>query len=355
MATSELDRLIRRVTALFRKHASHFGLDPETVEARYILNWGGFGNANFTIRDGQRSLHLKLAAGAEDQEPLRRWQSIHKMLTSRYRAPQVLGWVRIPGTEYAGLLFEHIPGRQADFARQPDVLAGVLDLLPRLHQDSALIDHLIAQDGPPGTCAEAFLDLYIDRLDGDLLGVAANLPPFVPLDLLDWMMGETRELEGLARDLPAFQPPAGAPTHSDLYPNNILVTRAGGWQIIDWDDLALGDPALEYSILLGGQWRAALAAAGPADLRAVAAAEAARLWAMTPALADEAMRERFFVCLRALLLDEIIDSLADWVEVAFAPQHLAEVRPVKERIHREALALYRLLYPPGGSSHPQGN
>jgi hypothetical protein len=57
-----------------------------------------------------------------------------------------------------------------------------------------------------------------------------------------------------------------------------------------------------------------------------------------------AFRERFNLCLRALVLDEIIDTLADWVESGFAPDHQAVVRPAKERTHREALELYKQLY-----------
>ena len=159
--------------------------------------------------------------------------------------------------------------------------------------------------------------------------VAPNLPPFVSLDLLDWMMGETRELEGLARDLPAFHQPAGSPTHGDLWPSNVLVTGGGEWYIIDWDDLALGDPALEYSILLGPLWRQGKMSQ-------------AEIEGLLPDNPD--FRQRFNLCLRALVLDEVIDTLADWVESDFAPDHQVKVRAEKERIHRDSLNLYRELY-----------
>ena len=100
--------------------------------------------------------------------------------------------------------------------------------------------------------------------------------------------------------------------------------------MIDWDDLSLGDPALEYGIVLGPLWRTG-------KLTAAQAAE------MLPS-PDPDLRRRFEVCLHALLLDEVIDSLADWVECAFSPDHQEEVRAAKERVHQAALERYRELY-----------
>jgi len=331
MPRTRLDTLILRVTETFRKQAARYGLDPATVEVRYILNWGGYVNACFFIRDGQRTYHLKLTDYPDSQADLRRWQSLHQVLTGRYHAPRLLDWVKIPRTPFAGLLFEYIPGKPADFAAQPEVFAGVLDLLARLHADQDLAAALETDGEDVPTCGDYFLSVYIDRFDEDLLAVAGDLPPFVSLDLLSWMMGETRELEGLARDLPAFQHPAAAPTHGDLWPNNILVTQAGSWYVIDWDDLALGDPALEYGILLGPQWQA-----GRLTLEGAAA--------LLPQ-DDPALRERFEVCLRAFVLDQVIDTLADWVESGFAPDHQQEVRTAKEASHRAALAIYREMFP----------
>lgn len=47
---------------------------------------------------------------------------------------------------------------------------------------------------------------------------------------------------------------------------------------------------------------------------------------------------------RASLLDWIIDPLADWIEAKVAPAHEIAVRAEKERVHRDALPLYRELY-----------
>ena len=323
----KLDTLIRRITAHFQRHAARYGLNPETVETRYILNWGGFVNASFFIKDGQKTLHLKLALDEDNLACLDHWMQVRELLTSRYHAPRILDWVEIPRTPFAGLLSEYIPGKPVDFQARPEVLEAVLALLPRLHNDADLAQALRGMGDTETSCADYFLAVYIDRFDEDLLGIINELPPFVPLDLYDWMMSETRELEGLVRDLPAFQHPAAAPTHGDLWASNILVTQTGDWTIIDWDDLTLGDPALDYSILLGPLWRSGTLTAEQAANR------------LPPG--DPALRERFLLCLRALLLDQVIDPLADWVEGQFAPEHLEEVRAGKEKDHQAALTQYR--------------
>jgi hypothetical protein len=188
----------------------------------------------------------------------------------------------------------------------------------------------LAGEAPVLTCADSLIDTYIDRFDEDLLAVVRDLPPFVPLATLDWMQGETRHLESLARELEVFQQPAIAPLHGDLWEQNVLVCEDGRWYVVDWDDLALGDPALEFGILLGPL----LAHLPPAERRIPAALPA-----------SPGLRARFEVYLRAYLLDEVIDSLADYVESDFAPEHQAEVQAEKQRVHEQALIRYRSIYP----------
>jgi hypothetical protein len=331
MPRTELEELTRRVTGYFSQHADIYNLRADNLSASYILNWGGFVNASFTITDGLRSYHLKLADDEEVQDDLDRWYQLDDHLSGQYHAPPILAWVEIPETPFAGLLFPHIPAQPADFTAQPQVMRGVMELLNGLHADSTLAEFLIEDlaEEAPLTCADYFLGVYIDRFDEDLLAVAGNMPPFVSLSLLDWMMGETRELEGLARDTPAFHQPVISPTHGDLWPSNILVTASGDWYIIDWDDLSLGDPALEYSILLGPLWRSGTLSRE-------------QIVQMLPSGAD--LHQRFDLCQRAFVLDQVIDTLADWVESAFAPEHQERVRAEKESAHRQALALYREIY-----------
>ena len=329
MAGMSLDVLAQRTTAYFRKHAQRFALNPDAVEARYILNWGGFVNASFQVTDGERSYYLKLADEDDSLDRLDRWRVMSDLLSRRYRAPTMLDWIKIPHAPFEGPLFEYFSGRAVDLTVQPAMLGNLLDLLGRLHADRDLAAALQALGDQAQTCAEYFLSVYIDRFDEDLRVAVGDLPPFVPLDLLSWMMGETRELEGLARDLPEFQYPAGAPVHGDLWSSNVLVDAQGDWRVIDWDDLELGDPALDFSILLGPLWRNG----------ALTLEQAASYLPEDPAL-----RARFNLCLRAMVLDQVIDPLADWVESEAAPEHQQEVRAEKERVHREALARYRQLY-----------
>jgi hypothetical protein len=291
---------------------------------------GGFVNASFFIKDGEKTLHLKLTDDGDSQINLVQWRDVSKRLTSRYHAPKMYGWVRIPRTSYEGALFQYFPGKPADLAHQPEVLQGVLSILPRLHSDQELAEAIGGEED--ANCLDYFMDLYMERLDGDLVIVADQLPPFVTLEDLSWMMGESRELEALARDMPAFQAPLKAPTHGDLWSDNILVKEDGSWAIIDWDDLSLGDPAIEYSILLGPLW-----IDGVYSLKEIEG----RL----PRYSDDpGMRDRFSLGLRALALDQVIDTLADWIEAEYTPFQVDEVRAIKEQKYHKALSFYREHY-----------
>jgi hypothetical protein len=101
MARTSLDVLTRRVEELFRERAARYGLNPAAIEARYVLNWGGFVNASFVLTDGQKTYHLKLADDEETQERLERWKFFSLRLAEKYHAPRVLDWVQIPRTPFA--------------------------------------------------------------------------------------------------------------------------------------------------------------------------------------------------------------------------------------------------------------
>ncbi|HJZ95389.1 MAG TPA: phosphotransferase, partial [Candidatus Solibacter sp.] len=205
------------------------------------------------------------------------------------------------------------------FTCNPALLRDVIELMQRLHGDTNLLSRLPTTAGK--TCLDHFVETYIERFAIDLEGIGAAELPFISPALPDWMRSETLALREFAESRPVFREPAVSPVHSDLNETNVLVTPSG-WHIIDWDDLAPGDPAIDLAVLLwplvwqGRDWR---------DL--------------VPR--NESLRQRLEVCFRAQLLDEVIDPLSDYIDAHAAPSRMEEVRRVKRQRHEEALARYR--------------
>lgn len=323
----DLPRLQSLVHQQLASRAAELGLDAARLRVEYVLNWGGFVNRSFQVTDGRARLHLKLAHDREILDALRRFWGFREMMSDRYHAPGALAWIDVPGSGYAGVLSRWIDGAPPE-ALDERLAAEVVRTMDRLHGDHELAAHLPAVQA---TCADVYRGTYHARFIADLEFVTEERPPFVPPALVEWMRGEALALEAAVAAAPAFAEPADAPTHSDLWLNNLLVTPRGEWYVLDWDDLALGDPAMDWCMLFG-----------PArgDLRTAADR------ALPPAVtADAGVRERLRLYARASLLDWIIDPLADWIDATESPEHLAEVRPEKERIHRAALDAYRARYP----------
>lgn len=322
------DRSIEeRIRAELAARADALGLDADALTIRYVLNWGGFVNQSYHVTDGARRLHLKLASEPAYIDGLRRWRRVDALLAARYHAPPMVGWLDIPGTPLEGPLFEHIDGTTAEL-RTPALLATVAPLLARLHGDAELAARL-ASDQPPPRCRDTFTGTFIRRFREDLEHVRSHPLPFVPAATVEWIEREIDLLEREATTRPEFAEPADAPIHADLWLGNLLEGADGRVWLLDWDDLMLGDPALDWATLLGPT-RADLSLSGHAALPA---------GARTPGLA-----KRLPLYARATLLDWLLDPLADWIEAASAPQHLVEVRAEKERLHRAALSLYRATY-----------
>jgi len=298
--------------------------DSRRLEVSYVFNWGGFCNQSFRISDGSRRYHLKITSEPHRVMRLRRWQRMHVVLEQRYRAPKLIDWVDLPEIGFAGLLFEHIDGRRADFCRNPDLLSQIIDLVDRFHADAGLRSDLASLESPK-TYSDFFLETYIDRFTADLEGIKADPPPFITSGLMQWMNDETLRLREKAVSTQVFHVPAIEPVHADLHEGNVMVTSTG-WSIVDWDDLALGDPALELTILIwplvwqGKQWQEFVTAR------------------------DNSFAERMQVCLRAQLLDEVIDNIADYVEAESVPSRTLEVQRAKKRRHEEALRRYSRMY-----------
>jgi aminoglycoside phosphotransferase (APT) family kinase protein len=316
------------------ERAAELGLDVARLDVQYVLNWGGFVNRSFRVTDGRTVLHLKLACGPEYRDGLRRFWELRPLMARRYRAPEPLAWVDVPGTEYAGVLSRWIDGT-APAAIDGRLAEAIVATIRALHTDAELAARLPAP-AAPRTCADAYLRTYSERFHADLAFVRAERPPFISPETLAWMRGEAEWIDAAVAAAPAFREPADAPTHGDLWLNNLLVTPRGEWFVLDWDDLGLGDPALDWAMLFG-----------PTRDDPGRVADGALPPGIT---SDAAVRERLALYARASLLDWIIDPLADWIDAGEAPEHITEVRPEKERIHRTALQAYRQRYGPGARS-----
>jgi hypothetical protein len=298
--------------------AEHFG---PWATVSYHLNRGGFVNHSFAVdRDGE-ALWVKVAGDEEDGGGLARWARLGGLLAERYGAPPVLEAVRIGGC--VALVFPrlgHPRATQSDFIARVDQL---LDLLGALHCDADLADELAGTTSP--TTGEAFREVWHRRLSEDLARLAESPVPFVDDQLVTWMAAETAAL-GAATNSAAFAGLATSPVHGDLWTENVLGAPDRLW-VLDWDDLSLGDPLLDESIVLFNAYGADIGS-----------------WQAVRPPREAAEAARFAVAARAQQLDLVIDSLADWVEAAKATEHREAVRDGKEQVHRLALQLYREQY-----------
>ncbi len=323
-----IDQLTDHVLRGVRPRAAELGLAGERLQVEYVLNWGGFVAASFTVSDGDRRLHLKLSSSVDGRTALRRWEALHRNLEQRYHAPDLIAWIEVTGTAYGGLMFEHISGQTLDLRRRPEFFNRVASVIESLHGDRELA-RIIESDGIDRTHLDGFRSRYIEMFEEDLSFIADSLPPFVSRETFDWMESETRRLEQLAIESRAFEGRAMTPIHGDLWPNNILVTAEGDWFLVDWDDLSLGDPALDYATL-----------AWP-----LTHGEDSIDWRRLPIpISDVDFAGRMSVYQRALMLDWVIDVLADWKDCESAPQYRDLVRDQKRNHHLFYLEMYRARY-----------
>jgi len=336
----DADRLSAIVTRHVRQRSAALGLESSHLRVNYVLNPGGFVNASFQIGDGRRTYHLKLADAPHRVARLRRWYALREPLQASYRAPHVVDWIDLPEAGCHGMLFEQLAGRHPRFCRAPALLGTVFALAVQLHRDAELTDRLtplLAGDAErvPATHGESFVDGYVDRFRVDLEHVAADRPAFVSPETLAWMQNETEALAQAATD-PAFATPAMAPVHGDLNELNVLVAARRRWYVLDWDDLTLGDPALDYAMLL---WPAICD-----RLLASTAAWRAALPASVAPPPDPVLDERIALYLRAQSLDEVVDSLANYLDASASAEHRDQVRAQTRREHVDALRRYRAQY-----------
>lgn len=300
---------------------SGLNLSPEGTQVSHVLNWGGFVNHSFTIQDGGTRYHLKLTADPDSLRRLERWRGVHELLEERYRAPRLIRWMEFPEIGFAGLLFDHLQGRTANFNTDRGLLQQLINLAGRLHRDREIHSYL-SNIEPAKTCLDHFVETYIERFAGDLEIVTTHDLPFVSGRLLEWMQRETELIRETANHVPSFQQQAMEPVHGDLNEANVLLA-SGNWFVVDWDDLTLGDSAMELAVLLwpiawqGGNWQD-----------------------FFTAKTGKNFSQRIELCLRAQLLDEVIDPLADYVEAQAVPPRLEAVQFAKRKRHEEGLERY---------------
>jgi aminoglycoside phosphotransferase (APT) family kinase protein len=130
------------------------------------------------------------------------------------------------------------------------------------------------------------------------------------------MTGEVDRVAALVDACEAFAAPADAPVHGDLWHENVLVTPDGAWVLLDWDELRLGDPALDL----------------------------AKLPVFAAPVMEARLATRVALLRRAHALDGVIDPLADHVESARYPDVRERMQAVKRTEHELALAAYRAAY-----------
>lgn len=294
----------------------------QNIRVKHVLNWGGFVNHSFSVDDGVSHYHLKITHHTDSITRLQRWLEVHDVLEERYRASELIRWIELPEIRFAGLLFQHVEGKTTTFRGNPRLVSQLIELAGRLHEDEYLQSHLHTRESAK-TYLDHFVETYIERFRADLEGIRGDQPQFISSALLTWMEEETDRLHKAASLVPTFQGPALEPVHGDLNEGNVLITQ-DDWFVVDWDDLALGDPAIDYAVLLwpmvwaGERWRDFL-----------------------PKRVGDGLGARIEVCLRAQLLDEVIDPLADYVEAHAVPSKQAAVQLAKRKRHEEALERYR--------------
>jgi thiamine kinase-like enzyme len=131
------------------------------------------------------------------------------------------------------------------------------------------------------------------------------------------------------RNSASFKVPARWPTHGDLYEGNTLVSKTGGWYVLDWDGLALGDPVADYIKVLWSVHHRAPAF----DWKSLGVD-----------VTDDGFDARIGFYVREALLDDLVDGLAEHVAINPLDPVLASIRNEKYEAFEGGLRLYRERY-----------
>lgn len=326
MITQADSPLILKIKRFFELNSGQYELNAATTVIKPILNWGGFVNSSFFISDSCKHFHLKLSS--EPEVGLELFYKASNILNQRYHSPKANSWITIPDTEFRGILFEFIEGNTAGKFSVQNVKE-LHQILGRLHRDSDLKNMLGDEQLP---CFQTYLDVYDNRFFEDLKLIAKDLPPFVTQATFDFMVNEAEKLKNFVTKAPEFEVLTDAPIHSDIWANNLLIDKNGNWFLIDWDGLKVGDSSLDYAMLLGPSQDNWERRSDPLEFDI-------RL------LPESSSRIRLYH--QAMLLDWVIDPLADWIEAEKHPEWADAVRTENEKNHSAALKCYRNLYVKG--------
>ena len=321
-------QLARLVKDHFDGLAPHYGLEGPATSVERLSHAGSTQRRSLTISDGEIKYHLKLAYSPDHIDKLRKWYGLNQALHERYRAPLIVDWIDIPDTGFSGLLCEHVAGRPADLGASARLAREIVDLASRLHTDEEMRAMLMPLT-PEGTCGDYFNSVWIRRFKEDLAIVEAQPPAFVTGETLHWMREESLSIERMVAGMEAFSPNASSPVHGDLWNDNILVADDGQWRIVDWDDIALGDPALEFAVLL----EPILEQNPEASLKD-----------LLPYTPDAGFSQRLEVCLRAQRLYRAIEAPAEYIEAVAVGAGTDGLRDDKRAQHLEAVSAYRNKY-----------
>lgn len=331
MNTDALEHLVHWA----RAEAPNLGLDASHMTISRVLSPGGFGQWTLRAQDKARTVYLK-AAGSVEAEALARWAKAGPILASSYHAPPVLGFwpAGTVGPDVAILATEGVAGHPMADASADVVLPSVLACLRRLHRDPVLASALGMAE--PLSLQEAFWNTLGHRLTEDLAIVARRvdrLPPSVRARL-GVLSAEANDLGRRVKQDPAFDGQTTALVHGDPHWHNILVMKGGrSWHLLDWDDLAVGDPAVDVAV---GLFRWGIRH-GFDGLRA---------W-LPPDRRDLNLARRIGLYSWASVLDMAIDSLADVVaaEEWVSGRELERARQHFLRLHEDGWTLMSQVKP----------
>ena len=254
-------------------HALEDALGPGAV-ARHHRNHTGSVKLSYAVQVGDRALWVKVAADRDEAESLATWAEVADLLADRHSAPPVLDVLSVDG--HTALMFPFVDAPPATRTTLHERYAEAAELLAVLHADRELAERL----GEPTTTGQCFRAVWLERFEADLDVIEG----YVAKDSHAFLVDEVDALGALVDTLDGD---VHAAVHGDPWHENVLVAPDRLW-LLDWEDLAVGDPVVDDAIL-----------------RHDALGSDLHHWPDTAA--DRVAR-------RALMLDAVIDVAADWVE-----------------------------------------